>query len=400
MKICLLTDGFLECTLPLARHLSLSGEDVEVINVSTVQYPNLAFFNLPATPKPKTGFYPEHRLKALMNKNLQEYISPFRFSVYINVPSAKKTVYNFYLACKLARYIKRQQFDVVNLIHGQNMFFIYIFFLLKNVPKVQSLHEVGFHDGIIQPKRKLLFFQLFNSKAQIITHSRKLCAQLLDIVALKKPAKKDDCHMVRFGLAEPNLCYGDDDVQEEFPTVLQFGYISKYKGVEDSVKMFHLLKERIPDLRLIIAGAGKLPFEMEEVEGEERITIINRNLSNDEIVNLNKRCTAVICPYKSASQSGIPMVSFLFNTPVIATDVGAFHEVIDNNVNGMLVPAGDLQALCDAVYKLITEEEFRMQLKRNISHIKNNAEFSWTDIAENTKNVYLRAIFKYRSQHV
>ncbi len=49
--------------------------------------------------------------------------------------------------------------------------------------------------------------------------------------------------------------------------------------------------------------------------------------------------------------------------PVIATDVpGGVPEVVDQGVTGLLVPAGDIPALADAMVRLATDEEFRARL--------------------------------------
>jgi glycosyltransferase involved in cell wall biosynthesis len=49
-------------------------------------------------------------------------------------------------------------------------------------------------------------------------------------------------------------------------------------------------------------------------------------------------------------------------TPVIATAVGGVPEVVEPQVNGLLVPAGDVRALASAVGSLADDEDLRARL--------------------------------------
>lgn len=50
--------------------------------------------------------------------------------------------------------------------------------------------------------------------------------------------------------------------------------------------------------------------------------------------------------------------------PVVTTDKEACRIVVEDNTNGLLVPAGDPKALADALERLISEEHLRKRLGR------------------------------------
>ncbi|MER3412013.1 MAG: hypothetical protein C4305_06770, partial [Thermoleophilia bacterium] len=54
--------------------------------------------------------------------------------------------------------------------------------------------------------------------------------------------------------------------------------------------------------------------------------------------------------------------SLAVGTPVIATRVGGVAEVVEEGVNGLLVPPGDAQALAQAIRRLLAEPGLRQQL--------------------------------------
>ena len=64
-------------------------------------------------------------------------------------------------------------------------------------------------------------------------------------------------------------------------------------------------------------------------------------------------------------------------TPVIATDVGGTREIIENNVNGWLVPFGDKEKLPNALLTCAAEPEIRRTFAikgQQIVHSRLNAE--------------------------
>ena len=54
--------------------------------------------------------------------------------------------------------------------------------------------------------------------------------------------------------------------------------------------------------------------------------------------------------------------SLAVGTPVIATDVGGVGEVVRDRVNGLLVPAGDPEALAAAIDRFFSEPALRASL--------------------------------------
>ena len=67
-------------------------------------------------------------------------------------------------------------------------------------------------------------------------------------------------------------------------------------------------------------------------------------VSDDDMKNAFINCDWVIVPYNSASQSGIIIDAYKYSRPVIAFDVGAISEQVDNEKSGYLIPAGDNRA--------------------------------------------------------
>ena len=68
----------------------------------------------------------------------------------------------------------------------------------------------------------------------------------------------------------------------------------------------------------------------------------------------------VILPYNSASQSGVIIDAYKYSRPVVAFEVGAIAEQIQNGISGYLVPADDKHAFIEKVktVSVMPEEQY------------------------------------------
>ncbi|HYM62859.1 MAG TPA: glycosyltransferase family 4 protein, partial [Thermoanaerobaculia bacterium] len=74
-----------------------------------------------------------------------------------------------------------------------------------------------------------------------------------------------------------------------------------------------------------------------------------RFIPDAEIATWFAACDVVLAPYRLEAQSGVALTAFHFDRPVIATRVGGLPEIIEDGINGMLVPPEDPAALARAV---------------------------------------------------
>jgi glycosyltransferase involved in cell wall biosynthesis len=68
----------------------------------------------------------------------------------------------------------------------------------------------------------------------------------------------------------------------------------------------------------------------------------------------------------NGDRDGIPNVlveAMSMRVPVISTDISGIPELIDNNVNGLLVPEKNALAMADAIEKLLVDPALRGQLR-------------------------------------
>jgi glycosyltransferase involved in cell wall biosynthesis len=178
---------------------------------------------------------------------------------------------------------------------------------------------------------------------------------------------------------------GQLGIPADRPTLLFFGFVRPYKGLEYLIQALPLVLEKLPAHVVIVGEFWTAPEFYEryarEFGVENAITIVNRYVANEELKPYFDLASVVVLPYVSATQSAVVQLAFGFEKPVITTRVGGLHEVVQDGVNGLIVPPQDEVALAGAIVRYFAEgmeERFAEQIRRSQS----NDCYSWSALVE------------------
>jgi len=141
---------------------------------------------------------------------------------------------------------------------------------------------------------------------------------------------------------------------DEVPTLLFFGRITAYKGLEVLLQAYRQIHAHRP-VRLLIAGDGDLRPYQPLLEGLPDVEIANRWIEEPEIHIFFERARLLVAPYTSASQSGVIAIAAGFGLPVVATHTGGLPEQVQHGVNGILVSPGSVNELASAIEGLLDD---------------------------------------------
>jgi glycosyltransferase involved in cell wall biosynthesis len=176
-------------------------------------------------------------------------------------------------------------------------------------------------------------------------------------------------------------------------TVMFFGNIEAYKGLDVLIRAFALLPE---DLRartqLLVAGSPNTDVvslqKLARDLGIERCMVWKLGyIREEEVPQLFRSATIVALPYRAIDQSGVLMTAMAFGKAIVASRTGGFPEVITDRVNGILVTPGVVLELAAALQELLTNPARREAMERATSELA-RTELSWASSAKKTVALY------------
>lgn len=129
--------------------------------------------------------------------------------------------------------------------------------------------------------------------------------------------------------------------------LLFFGTIRPYKGLEDLIEAFEALPD---DYELTVVGetweGWTRPAEMiAESPAADRITLVNRYVTDAEVDRCFAAADVVVLPYRRSSASGPLHIAMSHGLPVVVTSVGGLVEAAEGYSGAVMTPAaapGDL----------------------------------------------------------
>ncbi len=236
----------------------------------------------------------------------------------------------------------------------------------------------------------------------LFVHTQKMKNELIQDFGVRERSVTVIRHPINNAFPDTDLTPAEAKyrlgIREDEKTILFFGKIKPYKGVEHLLAAFRQLMVSDGNYRLIIAGEvqkGNQQY-MEELLrtvtrelNPGRIILKTQFIPEEEAELYLKAADVLALPYNDIFQSGVLFLAYSFGLPVVATDVGSFREEIVEGATGYLCRPADPADLATAI-----ETYFASDLYRNLGtrrqEIKDYADLhhSWDAVAELTRNAY------------
>jgi D-inositol-3-phosphate glycosyltransferase len=180
-------------------------------------------------------------------------------------------------------------------------------------------------------------------------------------------------------------------------TLLCYGQIAPYKGLEYLVAAFAELLKRDRSYRLIIAGKPKwneiywkwIEQLMKDQGVHDRVIERIEHVPDEETELYFKAADVLVLSYTRIFQSGVIFLGYSFGLPAIATDVGTLREEIIEGKTGFVCRPQDSSDLAKTIERCFASELFG-ELESRRSEIKAyaNERYSWSKVAKITTRVY------------
>lgn len=181
------------------------------------------------------------------------------------------------------------------------------------------------------------------------------------------------------------------DVEKKFTedfTILSYGVVSEQRGVQYAINAIDLLKEKIPEIKLIILGGGsyleKLKNQTLELglgkyilfEGWQDQSFLNSFMKNTDI--------CVIPHIKSEhtdNTSPNKLFHFMyFNKPVIASNCNYIKEIVEEENCGLIYTYDKVEEFAQHILTLYANKKMRKDMGKNGGDAISN-KYNWEKTA-------------------
>lgn len=196
-----------------------------------------------------------------------------------------------------------------------------------------------------------------------------------------------------YDLYEPDSEFDTEAFKKELGlkkhVFLFFGFIRKYKGLHNAIKAFKKVADQRNDVSFLICGeefwatldtskittkikrglfavAQKLflnnkeseqdyrPLQLiEELNLEDSTVVKNEFIPNEDVNKYFQVSDCSVLYYLTATPSGVESLTYNFELPILATNVGHFPETIKDGFNGYLAEDGDIDSMAKQMLKFI-----------------------------------------------
>jgi phosphatidyl-myo-inositol alpha-mannosyltransferase len=172
--------------------------------------------------------------------------------------------------------------------------------------------------------------------------------------------------------------------------ILFIGRPEERKGLPVLLQAFEGLVELVP-ARLIVIGSNREDVKryLSDESVEERIDALGRVGGPDLWRNLHE--ADVLCAPSLAGESfGMVLTeAFAAGTPVIASEIAGYADVVTDGVDGILVPPADAQRLAEELQGLYLEPERRAEMGEAAR--ASAQRYAWPNVAAQVEQVYEQA---------
>jgi glycosyltransferase involved in cell wall biosynthesis len=140
--------------------------------------------------------------------------------------------------------------------------------------------------------------------------------------------------------------------RDDGATLLSFGVIRPYKGLPDAIEA----TRRLSGTRLVVAGDAAMPID--GLRSAERVEWRLGFLPPGELDDVLSRATVALFPYRAElDQSGALLQALGGGVPAVVYDVAGLGEPVRAYGAGRVVPAGDVDAMTEAIRELLGDED-------------------------------------------
>ncbi len=172
------------------------------------------------------------------------------------------------------------------------------------------------------------------------------------------------------------------------PVFLSNRNFEAHYQVSDALLAFQLIRQKIPEAKLIVAGYGSEEAKLKKLAAElnlENVEFVGR-IEQNEMPRIYDEAEVYL---NSSIVDNMPLSiieAFSCGLPVVSTDAGGIPYIVENGETGLLVKTNDYRALAQQAIRLVKDENLAQNIIRKAS--EESRKYSRINALNNWKELY------------
>ena len=301
--------------------------------------------------------------------------------------AGKNLTFSFKLSFEIDRLIRKYELGLVHFQGGPGGMLL----LGKpSVPLVYTVHHTYYQQSkyiTSQKWKKLLYpWEKYGYKRSDFL----ICvsASTREVLLKEYGIEKTRCRVIPNGVDGEHF---HETGTPRIPHSLFFiGRLEERKGVDFLLRSIPRVKESLRDVRLYIAGRGRLELELRKIVRDSRLdenVELLGVLDDREVNDWYNKVSLVVIPSVFEGFGLTVIEAMACGTPVIATNVDGLRDVVRNPNMGRLVDYNDVRGLSDAIISLLKNDEERRSLASQVA-AEVRTKYDWQIVAAQVFETY------------
>jgi type III pantothenate kinase len=172
--------------------------------------------------------------------------------------------------------------------------------------------------------------------------------------------------------------------------VLFLANLEARKGIHVALDAFERVAPRLPQARLLVAGAGpELEAVRERARAADRIEVLG-HVERDQVMATMQRCD-VYCLASEYEPFGMTALEAMACAkPVVGTAAGGLAHLVPDE-GGRKVPPGDAGAMAEALHELLADAQLRGAMGRHNRELVEH-RYAWARVVDGLEEAYAEAM--------
>jgi glycosyltransferase involved in cell wall biosynthesis len=193
---------------------------------------------------------------------------------------------------------------------------------------------------------------------------------------------------------------GESNVRRQYgiegPMLLFVGRMITQKGIPYLIDAMPAVLEKHPDAKLLLVGRGNALENLKKkvkAAGLERSVLFSGYMTEEMLKEAYGTCDMFVLPSVWEVLPIAVLEAMSSSKPVVCTSAGGDAELVEDGLNGFVVPMRDPKALAEKINELLDDPVKRARMGM-ASRKRAEEEFDWKLIAARTKKVYEDVLHK------